>query len=59
MLASTRADRIVLVSCDPAAAGRDLGLLRDLGYRPVEAVLVDLFPHTRHTEVVTRYDRER
>ena len=59
VLASTRADRIVLVSCDPAAAGRDLGLLRDLGYRPVEAVLVDLFPHTRHTEVVTRFDRER
>jgi 23S rRNA (uracil1939-C5)-methyltransferase len=58
VLASTRAARIVLVSCDPAAAGRDLGLLRDLGYRPVEAVVVDLFPHTHHTEVVTRLDRE-
>jgi 23S rRNA (uracil1939-C5)-methyltransferase len=58
VLASTRAERIVLVSCDPAAAGRDLGLLRDLGYRPVEAVVVDLFPHTHHTEVVTRFDRD-
>jgi len=57
VLASTDAARIVLVSCDPAAAGRDLGLLGDLGYRPVEAVVVDLFPHTHHTEVVTRFDR--
>ncbi len=55
-LASTRASRIVLVSCDPAAAGRDLGLLGSLGYEPVEAVVVDLFPHTHHTEVVTRFD---
>ena len=57
MVASTRAERIVLVSCDPAAAGRDVGLLRSRGYRPVEAVVVDLFPHTHHTEVVTRFDR--
>ncbi len=56
VLASTRASRIVLVSCDPAAAGRDLGLLGSLGYEPVEAVVVDLFPHTHHTEVVTRFD---
>jgi 23S rRNA (uracil1939-C5)-methyltransferase len=57
VLASTGAERIVLVSCDPAAAGRDLALLVGLGYRPVEAVVVDLFPHTHHTEVVTRFDR--
>jgi 23S rRNA (uracil1939-C5)-methyltransferase len=58
VLAATRAPRIVLVSCDPAAAGRDLALLVGRGYRPVEAVVVDLFPHTHHTEVVTRFDRE-
>jgi 23S rRNA (uracil1939-C5)-methyltransferase len=57
VLASTRAARIVLVSCDPAAAGRDVGLLKSRGYRPVESVVVDLFPHTHHTEVVTRFDR--
>lgn len=56
VLASAGASRIVLVSCDPAAAGRDLGLLGNLGYEPVEAVVVDLFPHTHHTEVVTRFD---
>ena len=29
-----------------------------LGYQPREAVVVDLFPHTHHTEVVTRFDRD-
>jgi len=57
VVASTRAERIVLVSCDPAAAGRDIGLLKSRGYRPVESIVVDLFPHTHHTEVVTRFDR--
>jgi 23S rRNA (uracil1939-C5)-methyltransferase len=57
VLAATRAERIVLVSCDPAAAGRDVDLLKSRGYRPVESIVVDLFPHTHHTEVVTRFDR--
>jgi tRNA/tmRNA/rRNA uracil-C5-methylase (TrmA/RlmC/RlmD family) len=45
------------VSCDPAAAGRDVALLASEGYQPVEAVVVDMFPHTHHVEVVTRLDR--
>jgi 23S rRNA (uracil1939-C5)-methyltransferase len=57
VVAATRADRIVLVSCDPAAAGRDVDLLKSRGYRPVESIVVDLFPHTHHIEVVTRFDR--
>lgn len=57
VVAATRAERIVLVSCDPGAAGRDVGLLKSRGYRPIEAIVVDLFPHTHHTEVVTRLDR--
>ena len=57
VLAATRAPRIVLVSCDPASAGRDVDLLTRKGYRPSEAVVLDVFPHTHHTEVVTRLDR--
>lgn len=57
VLAGAGAGRFVLVSCDPAAAGRDVALLRAEGYEPVESVVVDLFPHTHHTEVVTRLDR--
>jgi 23S rRNA (uracil1939-C5)-methyltransferase len=56
-LVSTEAERIVLISCDAAAAGRDAALLTDRGYRPVESVVVDLYPHTHHVETVTRFDR--
>jgi tRNA/tmRNA/rRNA uracil-C5-methylase (TrmA/RlmC/RlmD family) len=55
VLASAGAPRFVLVSCDPASAGRDAALLGGVGYRPVESVVVDLFPHTHHTEVVTHF----
>ena len=57
VLASSAAPSLVLVSCDPASAGRDAALLAGVGYRHVESVLVDLFPHTHHTEVVSRFAR--
>ena len=57
VLTSTGAGRLVLISCDPASAGRDVALLTEAGYRATESVVVDLFPHTHHTEVVTSFDR--
>jgi 23S rRNA (uracil1939-C5)-methyltransferase len=57
VLASTGASRLILVSCDPASAGRDAALLSAIGYVPTESIVVDMFPHTHHTEVVTRFDR--
>ena len=56
VLASTRSPRIVLVSCDAASLGRDAALLAARGYGLVESVVVDLFPHTSHVEVVSRFD---
>jgi 23S rRNA (uracil1939-C5)-methyltransferase len=56
-LTATRAPRLVLVSCDPAALGRDTRLLGEAGYELAEATLIDLFPHTHHIEVVSRFDR--
>jgi 23S rRNA (uracil1939-C5)-methyltransferase len=56
-LRATGARRIALVSCDPASLGRDAGLLAGAGYRHVSSTLVDLFPHTPHVEVVSRFDR--
>ena len=41
--------RIVMVSCDPATAARDA---KSLGYLPVRATPVDLFPRTKHVETV-------
>ena len=51
------ARRLVLVSCDAASLGRDLGLLRDAGFDLTSLTLVDMFPHTFHVEVVTVFDR--
>ena len=57
-VAATGAELCVLVSCDPAALGRDADLLRAAGYRHVGSVVVDLFGHTSHIEVVSGFIRE-
>jgi 23S rRNA (uracil1939-C5)-methyltransferase len=54
---ATGTGRLVLVSCDAASLGRDTALLRDAGFRHVESVSVDMFGHTGHVEVVTRFER--
>jgi len=56
-LAGAGADRLVLVSCDPASMGRDVALLADHGYRHLRTTLVNLFPHTPHLEAVTALAR--
>ena len=54
---ATGTTRLVLVSCDAAALGRDTAQLGRLGFTHVESVSVDMFGHTGHVEVVTRFDR--
>jgi 23S rRNA (uracil1939-C5)-methyltransferase len=56
-VAATGAARIVLVSCDPVALARDAQLLAEAGYGHAGSEVFDLFPHTPHVEVVTRFDR--
>ncbi|MEY4361158.1 MAG: hypothetical protein RL391_464 [Actinomycetota bacterium] len=58
VIAATRAPVVVLVSCDPASLGRDVGLLREAGYRLEGSEVLDLFPHTHHVEVVSRFVRD-
>jgi 23S rRNA (uracil1939-C5)-methyltransferase len=53
VVAATGAERVALVSCDPAALARDARLLVDAGYQVLGVELVDLFPHTHHVEAVT------
>lgn len=55
---ATGAARVVLVSCDAASFARDARLLSDGGYDLVSTALVDLFPHTPHVELVSRFDRD-
>lgn len=49
--------RIVYVSCDPATLARDLKYFAELGYPPLEATPVDLFPATAHVETVVLMQR--
>ena len=56
-LAGTGASHLVLVSCDPAALGRDARLLAEHGFTHDGTTVVDLFPHTPHVECVTRFIR--
>lgn len=51
----TGAPLCVLVSCDPAALGRDAKLLAAAGYRHAGSTVIDLFGHTSHVEVVTGF----
>lgn len=56
-LTRSRAQRIVLVSCDPPTMARDAGRLTERGYDLAHATPVDQFGHTSHVEVVARFDR--
>ena len=44
--------RIVYISCNPETLGRDVKILRKLGYAAREAWGVDMFPWVGHVETV-------
>lgn len=50
--------RIVMVSCNPATAARDVKYLDRNGYRTQQVQPVDLFPRTKHVETVVLLSRE-
>lgn len=58
VLTATKASVIVLISCDPASLGRDARLLNEKNYRLECSEVLDLFPHTHHVEVVSRFVRD-
>ena len=55
-VAATGAARVIVVSCDAIALGRDAAFLGRAGYRLTSVTPVDLFPHTPHVEVVSVFD---
>ena len=44
--------RIVYVSCDPATLARDVALLKEKGYKLLNAMAADLFPRCAHVESI-------
>jgi len=57
LLPRLRAERMVYISCDPATLVRDLGGLGGHGYAVRSLRVVDMFPQTRHLEVITLLER--
>jgi len=57
-VSATGAQLCVLVSCDPAALGRDARLLQGAGYCHLASEVVDLFGHTSHVEVVSAFVKQ-
>lgn len=49
---------IVMVSCNPATAARDVRTLADQGYWPRHVQPVDLFPRTKHVECVIQMTKD-
>lgn len=57
-LAEMAPKRIVMVSCNPATAARDVAELEAIGYRTKQVQAVDMFPRTTHVECVVLLSRE-
>lgn len=56
-LSQLQAERIVLVSCDPASLARDVNLLQQRDYTLQTVEVLDLFPQTPHVETVSVFTK--
>ncbi|MGJ4787540.1 class I SAM-dependent RNA methyltransferase [Leptospira koniambonensis] len=55
-LDGSRPSRVIYSSCNPSTLARDLGILKNSGYKAKEIVLTDFFPRTKHFEVLVLLD---
>ncbi|WP_416307747.1 23S rRNA (uracil(1939)-C(5))-methyltransferase RlmD [Neptunicella sp. SCSIO 80796] len=54
-LKALKPQKILYVSCNPATFARDMGELLSSGFRLDKIALMDMFPHTVHTELMALF----
>tara|TARA_B100000131_G_C18123653_1_gene613844 strand:- start:489 stop:1895 length:1407 start_codon:yes stop_codon:yes gene_type:complete len=56
-LPKLKAKKIVYISCNPTTQARDAKILFENGYEITRSVMVDMFPHTPHIEMVLLFSK--
>jgi 23S rRNA (uracil1939-C5)-methyltransferase len=58
VIAASGAPRVLYVSCNPRTLARDAGrLVHEHGFRLAAAGMMDMFPHTIHSEAMALFER--